>query len=76
VHDHSLRRILRTDKKNSETTVVWNPWIEGAASLNDFGPDEWQHMICVEASNVLRCPVALEAGEEHSLRGVISLLPA
>jgi glucose-6-phosphate 1-epimerase len=75
VHDNSLRRILRTDKENSETTVVWNPWIEGATPLTDLGPDEWQHMICVEASNVLRCPVALEAGEEHTLKATLRVLP-
>lgn len=72
VRDLLQKRILRTEKKNSETTVVWNPWAEGAASISDFGEEEWKSMVCAEASNVLRCPVLLGPGEEHGLRAIIS----
>ena len=72
--DPHLNRVLRTEKKNSETTVVWNPGQKGAASLSDFRPDEWQRMVCVEASNVLGGAVLLNADEEHSLRATISIL--
>ena len=33
-------------------TVVWNPWKEKAASMSDFGDDEYPTMICVEAGYV------------------------
>ena len=43
--------------------VVWNPWVEGCARLKDMAPDNWRHMLCVEAAAV-RNPVIVPAGEE------------
>jgi glucose-6-phosphate 1-epimerase len=74
--DRSLGRIVRTEKVNSETTVVWNPWIEGAAKLSDFGNDEWQRMVAVEGCNVQAAAIQLGPGEEHTLRVTLSLHPA
>jgi len=37
------------EKDNFPETVVWNPWIEKAKSMADFGDDEYKKMICVEA---------------------------
>ena len=73
--DPSLRRILRTEKGNSATTIVWNPWQQGAASLSDLGHDEWQRMACVEASNILTAAISLAPGEEHTLSATLSVLP-
>ncbi|KAJ5622355.1 Aldose 1-/Glucose-6-phosphate 1-epimerase [Penicillium herquei] len=43
--------------------VVWNPWIEKAKSMADFGPDEaYKNMICVEAGSVSGWQT-LEAGD-------------
>jgi len=33
-------------------TVVWNPWKEGAAKLDDMSDDEYRRMICVESGNI------------------------
>jgi glucose-6-phosphate 1-epimerase len=71
--DPSLRRTLRTDKKNSATTVVWNPWQQGAAALSDLGDDEWRRMACVEASNILGAAVTLSPGEQHTMRATLSV---
>src|SRR5580698_1754975 len=35
--DTDGRRRIRLTKANSRTTVVWNPWREGAAGLRDLG---------------------------------------
>ena len=51
--DPQLRRRIRLKKSNSLTTVVWNPWREGAARLGDLGDGEWTQFLCVEASNIL-----------------------
>jgi len=75
VVDGSLHRRLRTEKLHSSSTVVWNPWRNGAATLSDFGAEEWEHMLCVEAGNVLRGAATLAPGEEHTLRATISVLP-
>ena len=68
--------IERTEKVNSDTTVVWNPWAEQAAVMSDFGNDEWQQMVCIEGSNVQAAAIALNPGEEHTLRVTLSAVPA
>lgn len=43
--------------------VVWNPWIEKAKGMADFGPDDaYKNMICVEAGSVAAWQT-LEAGD-------------
>ncbi|KAI9715457.1 MAG: hypothetical protein M1812_005933 [Candelaria pacifica] len=40
-------------RDNLDNVVVWNPWIEKAGSMSDFGPEDgWKRMICVEAGSV------------------------
>jgi glucose-6-phosphate 1-epimerase len=73
VIDPVLRRRIRTGKTGSNTTVVWNPWQEGAKALADLGDDEWQAMACVEASNILANAVSLEPGEEHAMIATITV---
>jgi glucose-6-phosphate 1-epimerase len=72
--DAVLHRTLRTDKENSATTVVWNPWEKAAAALADLGDEEWKDFACVEASNIVGGAVTLEPGEEHVLRATVSVL--
>uniref|UniRef100_A0A224YQC5 glucose-6-phosphate 1-epimerase n=1 Tax=Rhipicephalus zambeziensis TaxID=60191 RepID=A0A224YQC5_9ACAR len=38
--------------KNFPDTVVWNPWVSGAASMADFGDDEYLKMVCIEPGYV------------------------
>jgi glucose-6-phosphate 1-epimerase len=71
--DAALRRTVRTEKENSSTTIVWNPWRQGAAKLADLGDEEWRQMICVEASNILGSAISLDPGEEHTMRAEIGL---
>lgn len=73
--DPILHRTIRTSKENSATTVVWNPWKQGAASLSDLGDDEWECMTCVEASNILTSTIWLEPGQEHAMRATLSIVP-
>jgi glucose-6-phosphate 1-epimerase len=73
--DPVLCRTVRTEKENSRTTVIWNPWQHGAASLPDLGEDEWQQMTCVEASNILSSAVSLGPGEAHTMRANLSIAP-
>lgn len=73
VIDPVLGRRIRTEKKNSLTTVVWNPWEAGAKALADLGNYEWRGMACVEASNILGAAVTLAPGEEHGMTAVLSV---
>jgi len=61
VVDEAGGRTLWVRSEGFADTVVWNPWIELAASLPDFGDEEYREMICVEAAQVGR-PVELAPG--------------
>jgi len=67
VRDPAWGRTLRVTKTGSAETVVWNPWIDRARAMPDFGDDDWTGMVCVEACNLLDHAVALAPGEKHCL---------
>ena len=71
--DPTLNRSIHIAKQNSRTTVIWNPWAEGAQALPDLGEDEWPQMVCVEASNVLVDRVGLPAGADHTMTATIAV---
>ena len=71
--DLGLRRRIRLEKSASRTTVVWNPWRDGAAQLKDLSDGEWRQFLCVEASNILGASISLAPGEEHRMTAVLSV---
>jgi glucose-6-phosphate 1-epimerase len=73
--DPVLHRVVRTEKRSSATTVVWNPWKQGAASLADLGNEEWRAMACVEASNILESAISLAPEKEQTLCATLSVAP-
>lgn len=72
--DRPWGRKIRTEKVNSATTVVWNPWQDGAASFGDLGNNEWQQFACVEASNILGSAITLSPGQEHKMQAIITVV--
>jgi glucose-6-phosphate 1-epimerase len=71
--DPALRRRIQLRKSNSRTTVVWNPWLDGATSLKDLGDGEWKQFLCVEASNILGAAIELAPGQEHKMTADLRL---
>jgi len=76
ISDPTMRRRIRLAKEGSRTTVVWNPWKEGAQSLTDLGDDEWRAMVCVEASNIRSFAVDLAPGQQHTMKTSIRVTAA
>ncbi len=72
IRDARLGRVIRVEKKNSSSTVVWNPWIAKAQQMPDFGNDEYQQMVCVESGNVNANKLILEPGKTSSLKVTLS----
>ena len=68
VVDPVLGRRIRLSKEGSAQTVVWNPWVDKARAMPDFGDDEWPQMLCVEAVNALDQAVELAPGQSHTVR--------
>ncbi|CAN5704190.1 D-hexose-6-phosphate mutarotase [soil metagenome] len=71
--DPVLKRRIINRKINSNSTVVWNPWIDKAKAMADFGDDEWPGMLCIETANAGPNAVELAAGQEHSMSAIISV---
>ena len=72
IHDLRHRRKIRVEKSGSASTVVWNPWVEKARNMPDFGDDEFKQMVCVESGNVAQNKITLAPGKSASLKVVLS----
>ncbi|MEI9811655.1 MAG: D-hexose-6-phosphate mutarotase [Acidobacteriota bacterium] len=71
VHDPVWNRRILVEKTGSDSTVVWNPWIEKTKTMADMAADGWKDMVCVETANVAENAVPLAAGESHRLTTTI-----
>lgn len=59
---HAGNLSLAIQSQGFPDTVVWNPWVDRCAALQDMPADGWRHMLCVEAAATQ--PITLPAGEE------------
>lgn len=72
IHDPVGRRRITIRKTGSASTVVWNPWIDKARAMPDFGDDEWTGMLCVETCNVDAHACTLAPGASHAMTAEIA----
>jgi len=73
IDDPSLGRRLVIEKMGSQSTVLWNPWIDKAAKMPDFGDEEWKRMLCIETLNVMENAVTLPPGATHALTARVTV---
>ena len=72
--DSGHKRCIRIVKRGCRSTVVWNPWVEKAAKMGDFGSDTgYRGMVCVESANAAENVVKVAAGATHSLHVAYSI---
>jgi glucose-6-phosphate 1-epimerase len=71
VHDPVWNRRIIVEKSGSDSTVVWNPWIDKTKGMSDMAPDDWKEMICIETANVADNAVHLSPGASHKLTASI-----
>lgn len=67
IEDAHLKRRIHIAKSGSRSTVAWNPWVQKAKKMGDFGPDGWRQMVCVESANAAENVVTVPAGRQHRL---------
>lgn len=60
-------RKVRIKKQGSESTVLWNPWLELAERMGDLGEDGYLKMLCVESANAAEDIVRIAAGDNYTL---------
>ena len=68
IHDAQWKRTIRVEKEHSASTVVWNPWIDKARQLPDFGDGEYRQMVCVESGNVASNKIVLPPGKTSRMK--------
>lgn len=73
IEDGALQRRIRIHGQGARSAVVWNPWVEKADKMGDFGPQGYRGMVCVETANAAENVVTLAPGEEHRMAAVYSV---
>jgi glucose-6-phosphate 1-epimerase len=71
IRDPQKHRSIEIGKSGSQSTVVWNPWIEKSLKMADFVPDEWPGMVCVETGNVKENTLQIAPHSRHVTRTVL-----
>ncbi|MCP5557933.1 MAG: D-hexose-6-phosphate mutarotase [Verrucomicrobiaceae bacterium] len=72
--DPSGGRSLIVSKTGSQSSVVWNPWIEKSKRLPDLPDDAYPHFVCIEAANAGPDIITLAPGQEHFLSQHLQVL--
>ena len=72
IEDPGFNRKIRIAKSGSNSTVVWNPWIDKSIRMPDFGDTEYLQMVCVESGNVAADKVILPPGRHAVLKVEVS----
>lgn len=67
ITDPTWGRRISLQTTGSKTAVIWNPWIDKAASFSDMAKDGWQRMLCIETANLMDDIVTLAPGESHTM---------
>jgi glucose-6-phosphate 1-epimerase len=64
---HTQNGTIVVSRENSQSAVLWNPWIDKSVRLSRFNPDDYLTMVCLEAANVLEDCVLLAPGQSHTM---------
>jgi D-hexose-6-phosphate mutarotase len=67
IYDPEWNRTFFIDKAGSQSTVVWNPWIEKSTAMADLGNDEYREFVCIEAANARDDVYNLAPAGSHTL---------
>lgn len=74
IRDENFGRLIRVDKTNSQSTVIWNPWTTQKMPA-DFDPTEHKNMVCVESGNIRDDKITLTPSASTSLKVILSSCP-
>ena len=67
IEDRGNNRRIVINKRNSQSSVVWNPGPEIVKGFADINNDAWSKFVCVESGNVLEDAITVHAQSEHTL---------
>ncbi len=67
LEDVALQRNTHIHSENSNTAIIWNPWINKAAAMSDFDDDEYKTMVCIETANAGTDTLTIPGNSTYSL---------
>ena len=73
IHDPVWNRRIVIEKTGSNSTVIWNPWMDKTKGMSDMPVDGWKEMLCVETANAADNAVHLPPGASHKLTAKIRI---
>ncbi|KAG0527324.1 hypothetical protein BDA96_06G223900 [Sorghum bicolor] len=73
--DHEKKRTYVLRKDGLPDTVLWNPWDKRSKIMQDFGDEEYKHMLCVGPANVEK-HITLKPGEEWKGKMELTAVPS
>ena len=72
IKDASLGRSITVDKRGSNSSVVWNPWIAKSQRMADFPNDGYKTMLCVETAHANEDARTVAPGESLEMVCIIT----
>jgi len=73
--DQGWKRVVSITSEGSNSTVLWNPWIEKSKRLSNFDDQDYRKMLCIETANIRSDSVQLQPGATHLLRATFDCAP-
>lgn len=70
--DKATGRVITVHKHNFPDAVVWNPWVDKAKSLADFGDEEYKRMLCIEPAVAASGAVSVGPGDAWTAKQILS----
>lgn len=64
---NSPKQNLLLETQNSQSTIIWNPWVKKSKTLSQFSHTDYLTMFCVESANALEDVVRLKPNQSHCL---------
>jgi len=65
---HDAIKTVAITTEGSNSSVVWNPWIEKCAKMSGMDPQGYKEFLCIESANAFDDFRLLESGASHTLR--------
>jgi len=71
--DDGRSQSLKIRSSNSNTTVIWNPWVDLSANSVDLSDDAYKQFVCIETANAAEGVIEILPGESFALGAEYSL---